>query len=465
MKNNNYKNNKKEIKKEESNDLILDIKRLGINGEGIGFYNKKAIFVDNAIPGEGHKIKIVKDSGKMAFATSISNLHPSKFRQEAKCPDYDKCGGCNTMHIEYNQMLKFKRDILIESLERYAGINTRSFEISQTIPSNKIFEYRSKCELPLEYLKGKTYICMIKPNSNILVNISSCPVQDELINELLNKIIKLIDDNNIIVYNQKKNTGSIKKIVIRINNKNEALICFILNEEDEKILKISKELIKDERIKGIYENINTKDEGSSAFGDKLNHLLGEEYIIETIGKIKYKVYPDTFFQLNLSQAEKMFEIVKNKAKLSFNEKIFDAYCGVGAIALYLAHNAKEVVGAEYNKNSIILAKENAKLNKISNARFLQGDSSEVLRSLLEKGETFDIIVADPPREGLNDNFLNMIIKSNVKKFIYVSCNPATLAKNINVLKDYYNVTSITPLDMFPNTAHVETICLLNRRND
>ena len=457
------KNNIKEGKINNSQDIILDIKRLGINGEGIGFYNKKAIFVNDAIPGEGHKIKIVKDSGKMAFATSLENLHPSKSRIEPKCKEYGKCGGCNTMHIEYSQMLKFKRDILIESLERYSGVNPRSFEISQTIPSDKIFGYRSKCELPLEYLKGKTYVCMIKPNSNILINISSCPIQDELINEILDKIIKLIDENNIIVYNQKKNSGSIKKIVIRINNKNEALICFILNEKDEKILKISKELIKDERIKGIYQNINKKDEGSSAFGDVMEHLLGEKYIIETIGKIKYMVYPDTFFQLNLSQAEKMFEIVKKKAKLSFNEKIFDAYCGVGAIALYLAHNSKEVVGAEYNKNSIALAKENAKLNKISNARFLQGDSAEVLRSLLEKGETFDIIVADPPREGLDDKFINMIIKSNVKKFIYVSCNPATLAKNINILKDYYNVTSITPLDMFPNTAHVETICVLTKK--
>ena len=176
------------------------------------------------------------------------------------------------------------------------------------------------------------------------------------------------------------------------------------------------------------------------------------------------IYPDTFFQLNTKQAEKMASLVLKKAKLSFKERVLDAYSGIGLLGLYLAHNSKEVVGIEYNPSSVELANKNAKLNKINNAKFYQGDSGELLEKLINDGETFDVIVVDPPRTGLDNRFIEALVKAKANKIIYVSCNPSTLAKNLDVLSQYYNVNSITPFDFFPNTALVESVTLLVKRD-
>ena len=445
----------------ENDEFILDIKRMGINGEGIGFYNKLAIFVDGALPNEGHVVQITKLDGKMAFAKSLEIKRASKDRKTPECPYQSECGGCSCMHVSYEAMLENKRNILIEALNRYTRLNTRSFEIKKTLPSPEVFGYRNKSQLPLKQNKEDgTKVCMMRPKSNMLVPVDNCLVQNKLINEINDEILKLIDEMGISAYLYKFNRGVLKHLVVRVNQNGEALVCFICHDKTPKLKELAEKVMKIKGVKSVYENFNTSLKQGIIFGSETNHLAGEKYIVETLGKIKYKIYPTTFFQLNTKQAKNMYDVVLKACKLSFKETVLDAYCGVGSIGLYLAHNAKEVIGIEYNKDSVEAAKENAKFNKIDNAKFYQGDAAELLPKMLSDGQVFDIVVADPPRTGLGDNFINALMEAEVKKIVYVSCNPATLAKNLEVLSEKYNVSSITPVDMFPQTPLVESVTVL-----
>lgn len=455
----------REIKKDlikENDEFILDIKRLGINGEGVGFYNRMAVFVDGAIPGEGHDVVVTKVDGKMAYAKTKEIKHQSPYRKQPECPYFDICGGCSIMHIDYEESLKLKRELVIEALNRYTKINTKQFEIKQTVKSDYPFAYRNKEQLYLKKDNNQTKVCMIRPNSNITFPIDKCLIEQDLINEINPKILKLIDDLKIDLYDKKSKSGLIKQLVIRQNKDREALVCFIVSNNNEKLKTLAKEVIKIKGVKSVYININKDDKSIDAFGKETIHLEGEKYLVEKIGKIKYQIYPTTFFQLNSYQAEKLYDIVLKNCKLSFKERVLDAYCGVGTIGLYLAHMAKEVIGVEYNKEAVLAANENSKLNNIKNAKFLQGDATELLPRLIEN-ETFDVLVVDPPRTGLEEKFINAILESGIKKIIYVSCNPATLAKNLEILKQKYNINSITPVDMFSQTAHVETVVSMTHK--
>ena len=445
----------------ENDTFSLDIKRMGINGEGIGFYNKLAVFVDGAIPGEVHEVCVTNCSQtKMAFAKTVEIKRVSKSRKIAECPYYEACGGCAVMHVKYEDMLINKRNILIEALNRYTSLDTRSFEIKPTVASPDVFGYRNKSQLPVKRYDNKTNVCMIKAKSNQLVPVESCMVNNPLINTLNTQILQLVDEIGLQVYLPKFDRGVLKYLVIRVNKQNEALVTFICHEKNNKIKELAKKVIALSGVKGVYENFNEQIKPGSLFGKETNLLEGEPYIIETLGKVKYQIYPTTFFQLNTKQAEAMYNVVLKACKLSLKERILDAYCGVGAIGLYLAKLAGEVVGIEYNKESVMAAEENAKINKIKNAKFYQGDASELLPKMIRDGEVFDIVVADPPRTGLGEKFINTLLDSEVKKIIYVSCNPATLAKDLELLRVKYNVNSITPVDMFPQTPLVETVALL-----
>lgn len=449
----------------EKEQFILDIKRLGINGEGIGFYNKLAVFVDGAIPGEGHEVCVTKCESKMVFAESVGIKTVSKARKEAECPHYSSCGGCAVMHIQYETMLKYKRDLLIEALNRYTRLEPRSFEIRSTVPSEHIFDYRNKSQLPVKKLGKTTKVCMIKAKSNELVPIDSCLVTNPLINELNTKILEIADELGISSYVPKFTRGVLRYLVIRVNKKNEALVCFVCFEKNKKIYELAQRVMMLEGVKGVYENFNDSKKTSAIFGNVTNHLAGNPYIVETLGNIQYQIYPTTFFQLNSYQAEVMYDIVLKCCKLSRQERVLDAYCGVGAIGLYLAKMAKEVIGIEYNKDSVLAANENAKLNKIKNAKFYQGDASLLLPKMIKNGTDFDVIVCDPPRVGLGKAFIEAILSTEVKRLVYVSCNPATLAKDLELLSEKYMVNSITPVDMFPQTPLVETICQLSLKDE
>ncbi len=443
----------------EKDNFILDIKRLGINGEGIGFYNKTAVFVKNAIPGEGHNIEITKKDNKMAFGKTIEIKRISKDRIVPECQYFEECGGCNVSHISYKRMLEFKKESIIEALNRYTSLNPRSFEIKDTVPSDDIFYYRNRSQLNVKSVDSKYSVCMLKPNTNHIVPINNCLVQKKKINEINNEVVKLAEEMGISCYIAKYQRGVLRYLITRVNEQNEALVCFVCGEKNSKIKELAKKVIQIEGVKGVYEAFNSSKKEIGFFSEEPVLLEGQPYIIEKLGKISYKIYPNTFFQLNTKQAEKMMEIVLKNSKLSLKERVLDAYCGVGAIGLYLAKMAKEVVGIEYNKDAVIAANENAKLNKIKNAKFLQADATLLLPQLL-KEESFDVLVVDPPRTGLTNEFINEVNNAKINRLIYVSCNPSTLAKDLEKLSNVYKINSITPIDMFPQTALTEAVVTL-----
>ena len=448
----------------QDDKIILDIKRLGINGEGIGYYKRKAVFIDGAIPGETHEVTITKSLDKMNFAKSERIIKESKSRVQVKCPYYKECGGCSTMHISYEQMLEYKKELIIEAINRYTHLNPKHFEIKNTIKSEYDYYYRNKAQLPLKKENDKYSACMIQASSNKLIPVKDCMVQNKVINKLTTAILKMADELEIPPFIAKFNRGVLRYLSIRVNEKNEALVCFVCYEKSEKIKQLAKKVIELPEVKSVYENFNTKLKAPTIYGEESNHLEGDKYLIMTINNIKYELYPTTFFQLNTSQAKNIFDIVKKTAKLSKKEIVLDAFCGVGAIGLNLASMANMVIGIENNKESVDAAIENAKINKIKNAKFICGDANKLLPSMINDGKKIDVIIVDPPRVGLGDEFIKTLKKINIKRLIYVSCNPATLAKDIEQLSDNYQVNSITPLDMFPNTPHVESISLLVRKD-
>lgn len=448
----------------EKDEFILDIKRLGINGEGIGFYNKCAVFVNNAIPGEGHKVVVKESLKNMAYADSIEIKRQSNQRVQPKCPYYFECGGCNTSHISYDAMLKYKKEILKESLQRYTDLNIRTFEINDTVPSLNQQCYRNRSQLIVRQNKDNLNVCMLKAKTNQTIYIDNCLVQDPVINELNEKILRLAEKNNISAYIPKFNRGVLRYLVTRVNAKKEALVCLICGEKNLKIKALAKDIINIPNVVGVYESFNTSKKEGVFFTDEITLLEGKPYIIEELGNVKYRIYPNTFFQLNTNQAKNMYDLVLKACKLSRKETVLDAYCGVGSIGLYLAKMAKEVIGIEYNKDSVEAANENAKLNKITNAKFYQGDATHLLPKMIEEGIQIDCLVADPPRTGLTDEFINAVIAAKIKRVVYVSCNPASFAKDLQKLSEHYKVNYITPVDMFPQTALVECVAHLILKN-
>ena len=446
----------------ENDKIYLDIKRIGINGEGIGYYNRLAIFVPNAIPGDRVCVTITKLENKMAYAKIESFEKKSDSRETPLCKYYEDCGACNTMHIKYDEMLKIKRDLVIEALSRYTKINYRAFEIRQTMPS-KSFGYRNKSQMIVANNNDKFQTFMIKENSNISIPVDNCLVNDEVINELNTKILEIASKLKITSYDYKTKTGTLKYLTIRVNEKKEALVCFVCYQKDDKIKALAKEVIKLDNVKSVYENLNYENKRNVIYGEKSIFLEGDEYLLYTVNNIKYSLTPTTFFQLNSYQVGNLFEAILKNLKLSGKETVLDAYCGVGAIGLYVAKRAKEVIGIEYNKDSVVQANLNAKLNKIKNASFIQGDINKLLPEVL-KDKQFDSIVVDPPRTGLGNDFINTILKTKINRIVYVSCNPATLAKDLEILKYTYDIKSISVLDMFPNTVHVESITTLVRKD-
>ena len=448
----------------EQDKFILDIKRLGINGEGIGFYKRLAVFVDNAIPGEGHNVCVTKVLDKMAFAETFEIKHTSPDRIDILCPHYKECGGCNVSHIKYNKMLEFKRDLIIETLNRYSKINPKAFEIKQTLRSDLIYNYRNRSISSIKKIGEEYKPCMINPKTNEVISIDSCMLQNNIINELNEKILKLAYDMNISLYLPKFNRGILRYISIRINQKNEALVCLVCGEKTNRIKELASEIIKLDNVKGVYENFNTSKKEGVFFGPEMNLLEGEEYIIEEFNNVKYKLYPNTFFHLNTKQANNLYDVVLKSCKLSKKETVLFTNSGIGLVPVYLAKMTKEVIGIEYNKELINMANENAKLNKLNNTKFYQGDTSQLLSKMLEDKEV-DIVVLEPSKTGVDPSVIDTIINNSIKKVIYVSSNLVSMAKDLDKLSNAYNINAITPIDMLPQTTGVECVALLSLKNE
>lgn len=402
---------------------MFNVEKLDHEGRGV-IRQGKVIFVENALPNELVEIKILKEKKNYIEAESIKIENPSKDRCNPNCKYFNNCGGCNLLHMNYESTLNFKENKIKEIIYKFLK---EDIKINKIIPTIEPFNYRNKATFHVKQQVG-----YYKKNSNEIINIDNCNLVDNSINEIL-KNIKEINLNNIyeIIIRKSKYIDN-SMIIIKVNKD--------INE---------KEII--EKLNGIVTSIIIYQ------NKKYKTIYGSNYILEQMNEFKFKISEDSFFQVNTKTAISLYEKVVEYIKPKENENILDLYCGTGTIGIFLSKKAKKVTGIEINKSAIKNAIENAKINNINNIEFICKDSS---KAVLELKEQFDKIVVDPPRAGLDSNTIKFLKESKAKKIVYVSCDPVTLARDLNLLKENYNIKEITPVDMFPYTHHVETVSLL-----
>ncbi|MEH7479932.1 23S rRNA (uracil(1939)-C(5))-methyltransferase RlmD [Neobacillus drentensis] len=447
------------IKIELNQTFPLTIKRLGINGEGVGYFKKQVVFVPGALPGEEVVVEATKINPKFAEAKIKKIRIKSPHRVLPLCPVYDQCGGCQLQHLKYDQQLKEKRDIIIQSLERHTKVDINKLDIRETIGMEDPWGYRNKSSFQVKAIDGKVLAGLYGLNSHQLINIDECAVQHAQTNEATSEVKRILEELKIPIYNEKSRKGIIRTIVTRVGIQTGELQIVLITTQKElpKVDVIIQEIQKRlPNVKSIVQNINGQ-KTSLIFGDETLPLAGEDFIQETLGDLQFELSARTFFQLNPVQTVKLYNEVKKAAALTGEEKIVDAYCGVGTIGLWLADQAGEVRGMDVITESIEDAKKNAKRHGFTNTKYVPGKAEEVLPKWVKKGWKPDVIVVDPPRTGLEGQLIQTILQAEPKKLIYISCNPSTLAKDIQNLSAKYEVKYIQPVDMFPHTAHVEAV--------
>ena len=444
-------------------EVLITIKRLGINGEGIGYYKRLAIFVDGAIPGEEIEVVItdVQEGYSKARIKKIKKASPNRIKPD--CPYFDRCGGCQIQHINYETQLKEKHDMIYRAFERYYEGDMPKAELRDTIGMEEPWFYRNKNQLPVRYDGNQLVTGLYAKESNSLVYIDHCIVESKLIAKVTKEIKAYLTKHEVIAYNPKINDGVLRHLVIRgSETTNEVQVTLVLFKEDQRTIKIASGLIGIVPIVSVNYSINKDPKAIEIFGETTINIAGKPSIDEKLGDITFSLLPTSFFQLNTIQATKLYNEVKKAANLTGKENVVDGFCGVGAIGLWLSSKAKEVRGIDFNKDAIASAKETALKNNIANVHFYSGNLYPHLDRFQKEGFRPDVFIVNPPRSGLDLKLIHYLQDHPVKKLVYVSCNPSTLAKNVSHLQSKYRVRYIQAIDMFPQTSNVEAVCLLER---
>ena len=446
---------------QKNQEYIVDIIDNGYEGEGIAKIDNFAIFVPGAIKGEKVKILIVKVLTSHAFGKLIEIIEKSKSRQEVDCTTYKRCGGCNLRHIKYEETLKIKQN-MVQSLVNKSL--KQKIQVEKTVGMENPFHYRNKAQYPVGLNKqGEPIIGVFANRTHEVIPIEKCLIQNEVSQKIAKFILEYIKKEKISIYDEKTGKGLIRHIVIKVGIKTEQIMCILVingdsitNEQN-----LVKELLSNfPNIKTIIKNINKKNTNVILGQENIN-LYGNGYIEDFLGDYIFKISPLSFYQVNPIQAEKLYNLGVEMANITKADTVFDLYCGIGTISLFMAKYAKKVYGIEIVKEAIDMAKENAINNKVDNTEFFAGDVEIVLDELINKqGVKADIVMFDPPRKGLDKNTINNILKIKPKKIVYISCNPATLIRDLTSFEDKYDIKKIVPVDMFPFTSHVECVVLL-----
>lgn len=446
--------------------IVVTIKRLGINGEGVGYYRRKAVFVDGALPNEVVKAQVTGTHPKFIKATITEIEKRSPERVEPPCPVFHICGGCQIQHISYKGQLQAKTDIVIEAFSRYAGLE--KVKIKPMLGMEHPWAYRNKAQPQLGRDQDQNVIAgLYEINSHDIVDISGCPIQHPAINNAIEIVKSALEDLQIPLHKDNGSRDGVRTIVVRYGFQSNHLQITLVTTSRQ--LPRQDELIQALRLSvpdvtSIAINVNPK-KTSLVFGEHTVTLWGQDTMLESLGDLEFALSPRAFFQLNPQQTVKLYESVRAAAGLTGKELVVDAYCGTGTIGLWLAPYAREVRGIEMITEAVDDANKNAYHNNRDNASFYVGKAEELLPRWVKKGMSPDVIIADPPRTGLEQPFLETVLKTKPKRFVYVSCNPSTLAKDCKVLLDGgYEIQWVQPIDMFPQTSHVEAVTLLVRKD-
>ena len=453
---------------EKNKEYILSIEDNGFNGEGIGKIDGFTIFVPDAIKGEVVKVIIIKKTISYAIGKIIDFIEKSKYRiQDLDCNSYKKCGGCNLRHMDYNYTLELKKEIVINCLNKEKIYNVN---VKNTIGMGNPYNYRNKLQYPVGIDKqGKPVMGVYARRSHDIVKNSLCGIQNLNANIIAQDVFKYLIESGIKPYNEKNQSGDLRHIVVRNGNiTNEIMLILVLNNKKCNINKKFIDFItnKYNNIKTIVLNYNLKNT-NVIFGKENKTIFGDGYIYDILGDYKFKISPLSFYQVNSVQAEVLYNIAIENSNINRNDIVLDLYCGIGTIGIFASKFAKMVYGIEIVEDAVKDAIENAKINNIENIQFFCGDIEKVLDNTLNKIEYKpNIVFVDPPRKGLDKNTINVLNKIKPNKIVYISCNPATFARDIKLLVDKnYSIDTAQPVDMFPFTSNVECVAVLQLKQD
>jgi len=421
------------------NDIIrCECVDMSVDGLGIAKHDGLVIFVKKMIPGEIADVKIILEKKNYSIGIIDKLIKVSDNRRDYDCPVAYKCGGCDFRHISYEYQLQLKENLLKNTLA--------DFKITNIIKADNPYHYRNKVQMPFRNNKMGFY----RKNTNDIVECDNCLIESELANEILKDLKSLLIDENI--------NKHLRHIIIKHGKKtNEVMLCFVSDDFNIDLSKVVNSISnKYPMIKSIILNLNDKDT-NVIIGEKEKILYGVDYIYDELDGLKIKISLKSFYQVNHEQMLKLYNKVLELSSINFDCRVLDLYCGIGTISLYLSRFSKSVTGVEIVKEAVSNAIDNARMNNIENAEFILADASRNMDEyLLDK----DVVIVDPPRKGISKELINSLKNSNIKTIVYVSCNPATLNRDLHLLKDTYDIGTIYPVDMFPFTTHVEAVCCL-----
>lgn len=449
---------------EKGKSYEIEIKTLGTSGEGVGRYQEFTVFVPYALPGEKVLAGIEEVKKTYAKGKLQKILTKSADRVAPICAIYDKCGGCQLQHLDYMAQLKAKRQQVIDAITRIG--KQSDVYVEPTIGAATPWNYRNKMQFPIGKQKGKTIIGCFAQGSHQIIDTTDCHIQKEGNNEVVNAVREIVNKLNIPVYNEDKHSGVLRHVVGRVGKKGDIMVVIVTASDK---MPREKEFVKMLRAKlpkvvSIQQNIQTY-RNNVIMGRDTKLLWGKPTILDNIGRLSFHISPRSFFQVNTEQAEVLYNKALEFADLHGEETVIDAYCGTGTITLFLAQKAREVYGIEIVKPAIQDAKKNARDNNVRNAEFIVGDATVIMPKLYRQGIRANVVVVDPPRAGCTEVVLETFANMKPEKIVYVSCNPASLARDMAVLaKLGYKAKKVQPVDMFPNTSHVETVVLLSKLN-
>jgi 23S rRNA (uracil1939-C5)-methyltransferase len=430
------------------------------DGAGVAKIEGFPVFVPNALPGESGKIKIVKVKKGYGYGRLIELYEQSPERRAAPCPVYKQCGGCQLQHLSYKGQLDHKQKHVKEVLARIGKVNLDKVIVHPTIGMKNPWNYRNKAQVPVGEREGGLIAGFYQKRTHDIIDMERCLIQQSENDEVVQAVKNICSRIGIQAYDELTHQGWLRHIMVRYGYQTkEMMLVFITRTKDfpNKKSMIAEITAKFPNIKSIVQNINPK-RTNVILGDETRILWGSEYIYDYIGNIKFAISAKSFYQVNPEQTKVLYEKALEYANLSGNETVIDAYCGIGTISLFLAQKAKKVYGVEIVPEAIEDAKRNARLNNIENVEFAVGEAESIIPKWYEQGIRADVIVVDPPRKGCDESLLQTILDMKPKKVVYVSCNPATLARDIAILEQGgYETKEVQPVDMFPHTAHVECV--------
>ncbi|MGE6631652.1 23S rRNA (uracil(1939)-C(5))-methyltransferase RlmD [Bacillus sp. NPDC077027] len=449
------------VQKNEYYDVAFE--DLTHEGAGVAKIEGFPIFVPNALPDEQGKIKVTRVKKGFAFGRLMELTKESKHRQEAPCPIYNQCGGCQIQHMSYEGQLFFKQKQVKDVLERIGKLDMSRVKVHPVLGMDDPWNYRNKAQVPIGEHEGGLVAGFYQQRTHEIIDMEKCLIQQSENDEVVQAVKDTCNAFGIKAYNEERHKGWLRHVMVRYGiTTGEMMVVFVTRTADfpHKQQIIYQIIARFPHVRSIVQNVNSK-KTNVIFGDETTVLWGEEYIYDTIGDIKFAISARSFYQVNPKQTKVLYDKALEYAELQGEETVIDAYCGIGTISLFLAQKAGKVYGVEIVPEAIEDAKRNAELNGIDNVEFAVGEAETIIPNWYKEGIKADTLVVDPPRKGCDEALLETILKMKPNRVVYVSCNPGTLARDLRILEDGGYVTEeVQPVDMFPHTSHVEVIVKL-----